>query len=98
MLPNSFKKLYERGRSFRAITDPFLSQVFSFSLSTLTVSPDFKVGGRFWVSSSFGILVAEGLGCGLTEGRLVQTGRLNNLCAGDNSFSSGWKFKNSIDK
>ena len=38
------------------------------------VLPDFKVGSRFWVSGSLAVLVVEGLGCGLTEGRLVQIG------------------------
>ena len=42
--------------------------------------------------------MVEGLGCGLAEGRLVRIGQLNNLWAGDNPFSSGWEFKNSIDK
>ena len=90
--------LYEQQQSFVAITDPFLSQVFSLSVFILMVSPGFKIDRWFWVSGSIAVLVVEGLGCGLAEGRLVRIGRLNNLWAGDNPFSSGWEFKNSIDK
>ena len=64
-LPFSFKTLYKQGRSFGAITDPFLSQVFSLSTLILTVFPDFKVDRRFWVSGSIAVVVVEGLGCGL---------------------------------
>ena len=78
-LPFSFRPLYERGRSFGAITDHFLSQVFSSSVLILTVSPGFKVDRRFWVCGSIAVLVVEGLGCGLAEGRLVRIGQLNNL-------------------
>ena len=42
-LPFSFKMLHEQQRSFGAITDPFLSQVFSLSVFILMVSPGFKV-------------------------------------------------------
>ena len=52
----------------------FLSQVFSSSVLILSVSPGFKVDRRFWVSGSIAVLVVEGLGCGLTEGRLVRIG------------------------
>ena len=97
-LPFSFKTLYERRRWFGAITDPFLSQVFSSSALVLTVTPSFKVDTRFWVSSLIAVLEVEDLGCGLTEGKLVRIGRLKNLWAGDKQFTSGWKFKNSIDK
>ena len=67
--------LYERGRSFEAITDSILSQVFSSSVLILTVSPYFKVGSRFWVSGSIPVSAAEVLGCGLTEGTSVRIGR-----------------------
>ena len=87
-----------RGRSFWAITDPLLSQVFSSSVPIPTVSPGFNVDRRFWDSGSVAVLVVEGLNCGLTEGRLVRIGRWNNLWAGENPFSSSWEFKNSIDK
>ena len=40
----------------------------------------------------------EGLVYGLTEGKFVRIGWLNNLWAGDNPFSAGGEFKNSIDK
>ena len=90
--------MYKWGRPLWAIIDPFLSQVFSSSVLILTVYPDFKVGSRFWVSGSWAVLVVEGLSCGLTEGRLVRIGRLNNLWASKNSFLSGWEFKNTIDK
>ena len=93
-LPFSLRTLYERGRSFGAITDPFLFQVFSSSVVILMVSPGFKVYRPFWVV----VLVVEGLGCGLAEGGLVRIRRLNNLWAGDNPFSSGWEFNKSIDK
>ena len=69
---------YEQGRSFGAVTNPFLSQVFSLSVFILMVSPSFKVDRWFWVSGSIAVLVVEGLGCGLAEGRLVQIGWLNN--------------------
>ena len=75
----SFKTLYERGRSFQAITDPILSQVFFSSVLILTVSPDFKVVSRFWVSRLIAVSVVEGLGYGLTDCRLVRIGQLNNL-------------------
>ena len=78
-LPFSFKTLYEQGWSFGAITDPFLSQVFSSSVLILTVYPSFKVDRRFWVSGSIAVLVVEGLGCGLTECILMWFGQLNNL-------------------
>ena len=77
-LPFSFKTLYERGRSFGAITDPFLSQVFSSSVLILA-SPDFKVDRQFWVSGSIAVFVVGDLGCGLTEGRLARIGRLSNV-------------------
>ena len=96
-LPFSFKTLYERGWSFGEITHSFLSQVFSLSVLILTVSPGFKVDRRFWVSGSIAALVI-GLGCALIEGRLMRIGRLNTLWADDSPFSSGWEFKNSIDK
>ena len=73
-LPFSFRTLYERGRSFGAIADPFLSQVFSSSVLILTISPGFKVDRRFWVSGSIAVLVVEGLSYGLTKGRLVRIG------------------------
>ena len=97
-LPLSFKTLYERGRSFGAITDPFLSQAFSSSVLILTVFPGFKIDRRFYVSGSIAVLVVESLGRGLAEDRLVQIGWLKKLWAGDNPFSSGWDFKNGIDK
>ena len=97
-LPFLFKTLYKRPRSFREITDPFLPQVFSALVLILTVPPEFKVGSRFWVSGSIDVLVVKGLCCGITGCRLVRIGRLNNLWAGYNLFSSGWEFKNSIDK
>ena len=78
-LPFSFKTFYERGRSFQAITDPILFQVFFSSVLILTVSPDFKVVSRFWVSRLIAVSVVEGLGYGLTECRLVRIGQLNNL-------------------
>ena len=78
-LPFSFKTLYERGRSFGAIIDPFLPQVFSSSVLIFTVSPSFKVGRRFWVFDSIAVLVVEDLGCDFTEGKLVRMERLNNL-------------------
>ena len=56
-LPFLFKTLYERGRLFGVITDPFLSQVFSSSVPILTVSLGFKVNRRFWVSASIAVLV-----------------------------------------
>ena len=62
-----------------AITDPFLSQVFSSPVLILTVYPGFKVDRQLWVSGSIALLVVEGLGCGLAEGRFVQIERLNNL-------------------
>ena len=74
-----FQTLYEGGRSSGAITDPFLSQVFSSSVLIPTASPGFKVDRGFWVSGSIAVLVVEGLGCGLAEGRLVRIRRLNNL-------------------
>ena len=88
-LPFSFKTLYERGLSFGAITDPFLSQVFSSSVLILTVSPDFKIDRGVWVSGSIAVLVVESLGCGLIEGGLVRIWRLNNLWTGDSPFPSG---------
>ena len=42
-LPFSYKMLYKQGLSFRAITGPFLSHVFSLSALILTVSTDFEV-------------------------------------------------------
>ena len=75
----SFKTLYERGRSFQVITDPILSQVFFSSVLILTVSPDFKVVSRFWVSRLIAVSVVEGLGYGLKDCRLVRIGQLNNL-------------------
>ena len=69
--------MYERGQLFQ--TDPFSSQVFSLSVLIRMVSLGFKVGSRFWVSGSIAVLVVACLGCGLTEGALVQIGRLNNL-------------------
>ena len=90
--------LYEWGQSCGAITDPFLSQIFSLLILILMVSPGFKVDRQFWVSGSIAIVVVEGLGCGLAEGKLVWIGWLNNLWAGDNLFWSGWEFKTSIDK
>ena len=93
-----FKIIYEWGQSFWAITDPFLYQVFFLSVLILMVLPDFKVGSRFWVSGSLAVLVVEGLGCGLTEGRLVQIGWLNNFWAGDNPFLGGREFKDRVDK
>ena len=59
-LPLSFKTLYERRRSFGAITDPFLPQFFSSSVLILTVSPGFKVDRRFWVYGSIGVLMVKG--------------------------------------
>ena len=82
----------------KAITDSFLSQIFSSSVLTLAVSPDFKVVSRLWVSGSIAVLVVESLGCCLTEGTLARIGRLNNLWAGYSQFSSGWEFRNSISK
>ena len=70
--------MHEQQRSFGAITDPFLSQVFSLLVFILMASPGFKVDRWFWVSGSIAVLVVEGLGCGLAEGRLVQIGWLNN--------------------
>ena len=70
-LPFSFKTLHERGTSFGAISDPFLTQVFSSSVLIVTVSPGFKVDRYFWVSGSIAFLVVEGLSCGLREGRLL---------------------------
>ena len=90
----SFKTLHEQKRSFRAMTDPFLSQVFSSSVLILTV----LIVRQLWVSGLIAVLMVEGVGCGLTKGRLVQIERLNNLRAGDKPFSTGWEFKNSIDK
>ena len=55
--PFSFKTLYERQRSFGAITDPLLSQVFFLSFLILTVSPGCKVNSWFWVSGSIADLV-----------------------------------------
>ena len=93
-----FETLYEQGQSFGAITDLFLSQIFSLSVLILMVSLGFKIDRQFCVSGSIALLVVEGLGCGLAEVRLVQIGRLNNVWASDNPFSSGWEFKNSFDK
>ena len=78
-LPFSFRTLYERGRSFGAITDPFLSQAYASSVLILTVSPGFQVDRRFWLSGSIPALVVKDIGCGLAEVRLVRIGRLNNL-------------------
>ena len=47
-LPFSFKTLYVWGQSFGAITDPFLSHVFSLLVLILPASPGFKVDTWFW--------------------------------------------------
>ena len=66
-LPFSFRTLYQRGRSFGVITDPFVSQVFSSLGLILTVSPGFKVDRQFWVPGSITVLMVERLHRGLAE-------------------------------
>ena len=90
--------MYKLRQLFGAVTNPFLSHVFSLLVLILTGSPGFKVDSWFWVSGSIADLVVEGLSYCLTEGALVQTGWLKNLWAGDSPFSSGWEFKNNIDE